>query len=83
MKRLSTSDPLTADDVAERLDKAAERVLHILMDTRQQEGDLYEQVRGSRYLKGALELLAGELAVWEVTPKRWEDLPRVREPRSP
>ena len=60
---------LTADDVARRLDRAVVRVLRIMMDTRQQEGDLYNDVRHSRYL-GSLDALAYELvAEWGVTPK--------------
>lgn len=59
---------LTSEDVAKSLDRAALRVLRILMDVRQQEG-LFEPVKGSRFLRpGTLELLAGELATWGVSP---------------
>lgn len=62
MKRLSTSEPLTADDVAERVSKAAMRLLSILMDYRQQEGDLFKEISGSRYLDaGVLQAVYKEL----------------------
>lgn len=63
MKRCSTTDPLTPDDVAERLDHAALRVLRILMDVRQIEG-LCDAVKQSRYLTNTCHDLAAELVVW-------------------
>lgn len=69
-KRLSTAEPLTEHDVAERLSHAAERTLRILMDVRQTEGDLYEDVKHSRYLLGGLlEALAAELQTWGIEPQ--------------
>jgi hypothetical protein len=68
-KRLSTSEPLTEHDVAERLDKAAFRVLRILMDVRQTPG-LLEGVKHSRYTTNVLNLLAAELQEWGVEPRR-------------
>lgn len=69
-KRLSTADPLTEHDVAERLTHSAERTLRILMDVRQTEGDLFEDVKHSRYLLGGLlEALAAELQTWGVHPQ--------------
>lgn len=64
-KRCSTAEPLTEHDVADRLDKAALRLLRILMDTRQAEGDLYADVRRSRYLTNGLDLLIEELGHWQ------------------
>lgn len=60
MKRLHTSDPLTADDVAERLDRAAMRALQILMEVRQTEG-LFEAVKGSRYHTSIVGMLGKEI----------------------
>lgn len=68
MKRQNPSEPLTADDVAERLDRAAVRVLRILLDVRQADGDLCVEVKGSRYLTNSLAWLAAELAAWGVEP---------------
>lgn len=65
-KRRSVDEPLTEHDVADRLDRAAVRTLRILMDVRQQPGDLYEQVRASRYLTNSLSALMAELALWGV-----------------
>lgn len=62
-KRSSPDEPLTEHDVAERLDRAAIRVLSIMMDVRQTEG-LYESVKASRYLTNSLDLLAEELRLW-------------------
>lgn len=64
-KRLSTNEPLTEHDVAERISHAADRLLRILMDIRQQEGDLFKDVRTSRYLPGGeLQMLHEELRLW-------------------
>lgn len=70
MKRLSTDDPLTADDVAERLDKALVRVLRIMLDVRQTEGNLLADVRKSRYLTNSINAVAYELQTdeWNVQP---------------
>lgn len=68
-KRLSTDEPLTEHDVAERLDRAALRLVRIMMDVRQTPG-LFEAVKGSRYLTcGLLEGLAAELQAWGVEPR--------------
>lgn len=67
-KRLRTSDPLTEHDVAERLDRAAYRVARIMLDARR---DGYmDLVKHSRYLTGALQLVAAELALWGVEPQQ-------------
>ncbi len=80
-KRLSASEPLTEHDVAERLSRAADRLLRILMDVRQAEGDLFEDVKRSRYLPGGLlEGLAAELQAWGVEPRTLRD---DVEPRGP
>jgi hypothetical protein len=65
-KRLSTDRPLTEHDVAERLDRAALRVLHILVDARQL--GLMEEVKQSRYHTNSLNALAAELGTWGVQP---------------
>src|SRR5580693_8523901 len=71
-KRLNTSEPLTEHDVADRLDRAALRVVRIMMDTRQL--GMMEQVKHSRYLTGVLNMLAAELKLWDVEPvKNWDD----------
>jgi hypothetical protein len=67
VKRSNPQEPLTPDDVAERLDRAAMRVLHILMDIRQTDG-LQEQVEQSRYLRGSLEALRAEMDRWAIEP---------------
>lgn len=61
-KRLSTDDPLTEHDVAERLDKAALRLLNIMIDARNL--GIMQEVRGSRYLTNVLDLLADEIKAW-------------------
>jgi len=66
MKRANATEPLTPDDVAERLSHAAERTLRILMDVRQDE-DLMEQVKHSRYLTDGLHVLAQELHKWNIS----------------
>lgn len=63
-KRLSTQDPLTEHDVAERIDKAGLRLLRILLDVRQL--GVMEEVRSSRYFTNVLSLLAEELDEWGV-----------------
>lgn len=65
-KRLNTGDPLTEHDVAERLDRAAIRVVRIMADTRQL--GAMDPVKASRYLTNSLNILASELALWGVTP---------------
>lgn len=65
-KRLRPSDPLTEHDVAERLDRAALRTARIMSDARQL--GYMDAVKHSRYLHGALGILAAELAMWGVTP---------------
>lgn len=66
-KRLGTDEPLTEHDVAERLDRAASRVLRILWDTRQL--GLAQQVRASRYLtSNTLGILRAELDLWDIEP---------------
>lgn len=66
-KRLSTDEPLTEHDIAERLDKAALRVWQIMLDARQIEG-LMEQVKHSRYCTNVLGELVEELRRWGVRP---------------
>jgi hypothetical protein len=61
-KRLSTGDPLTEHDVAERLDKAILRVIRIMSDARQQ--GYMDQVKNSRYLTNTPGMLAAELELW-------------------
>lgn len=71
-KRLRTSDPLTEHDVADRLDKAALRVVRIMTDARQQ--GYAEAVKHSRYLTNVLGILAAELQLWGVQPQEgWEE----------
>lgn len=71
-KRLSTDDPLTEHDVADRLDKAMLRVWRILLDVRQ-DPVLYEAVRQSRYRTNVMHELMKELDVWrEPNPHRRE-----------
>jgi hypothetical protein len=65
-KRTGTDQPLTEHDVADRLDKAAVRVLTILMQTR--ELGLMADVKQSRYLTNALNALAAELVSWGIDP---------------
>lgn len=69
-KRLSTSEPLTEHDVAERLDHAALRLLRIMYDLRENSPELVGPVRASRYWTGAVNALAYELArdEWNVEP---------------
>lgn len=69
MKRQSTDEPLTPDDVAERLDKALVRVLRIMYEVRTREGSLLADVRQSRYLGPAINHVAYELnhADWNVS----------------
>jgi hypothetical protein len=69
VKRTSTDEPLTPDDVAERLTRAAMRTLRIMLDVRQSP-DLYPAVRRSRYLlPDILELLSAELDEWGIKPR--------------
>lgn len=69
MKRLSTSDPLTPDDVADRLNRALDRVLRIMWDIQQTEGSLMDEVKRSRYLIGGLpNYVAYELQQWGYEP---------------
>lgn len=71
MKRFSTDQPLTADDVAERLDHAALRLLRIMYDVRQTPGTLLADVRRSRYFTNAVNALAYELGMdeWNIEPR--------------
>lgn len=70
-KRLSTDEPLTEHDVADRIDKAADRLLRIFWDVRQIGGDLAPSVVRSRYLtSGCLDELAAELRRWGADPDR-------------
>lgn len=70
-KRLSTDEPLTEHDVADRIDKAASRLLRIFWDVRQIGGDLAPAVVRSRYLTaGCLDELAAELRRWGADPDR-------------
>jgi len=66
-KRLRTNEPLTEHDVADRLDKAALRVVRIMSDARQQ--GYMDPVRHSRFLTNVLGMLAAELQLWNVTPQ--------------
>jgi hypothetical protein len=66
-KRLSTADPLTEHDVADRIDRAALRLARILADIRQQGG--MEAVQHSRYLTNAANILAAELQAWGIEPQ--------------
>lgn len=71
MKRLSTSDPLTADDVADRLNRALDRALRIMWDVRLNGGELmWERVKMSHYLHAspAGNHLAHELQRWGFEP---------------
>lgn len=52
-KRLSTDEPLTEHDVADRLDKAALRLWRILLDVEQLGPETERRVRASRYLTNA------------------------------
>lgn len=63
-KRTDREQPLTEHDVADRLDKAALRVLRIMMDARQL--GLMKDIKLSRYLTNALSALRAELDLWEV-----------------
>lgn len=66
-KRLSTSEPLTEHDIAERLDKAVLRVIRIMADARQL--GFHEPVRDSRYMTvNSLGILRAELDLWGVEP---------------
>jgi hypothetical protein len=67
VKREKVTDPLTPDDVAERLSKAMLRCWRILMDVRQ-DPDLYREVRNSRYLTVLPHQLVEELEHWYDRP---------------
>lgn len=67
MKREKATDPLTPDDVAERLSKAMLRCWRILMDVRQ-DPDLYREVRNSHYLTVLPHQLVEELELWYDRP---------------
>jgi hypothetical protein len=66
-KRHSTAEPLTEHDVAERLDRAALRVLRIMIDA--ENLGIVTEVQHSRYLTNALSWLAGELGRWGIEPR--------------
>lgn len=75
-KRLTTGEPLTEHDVAERMNKAALRLLRIMMDARQL--GLMVEVRGSRYMSAnALGALRAEMDAWSIEP---QPMPEGREP---
>lgn len=61
---------LTTDEVAKRVERAVVRCVKVLMDIRQVEGYLYEDVRASRFVTNAGDILAAELAVWGFKPER-------------
>jgi hypothetical protein len=63
-KRLSTDEPLTEHDVADRLDKAALRTLRIMMDARQISPEFFEAVKGSRYQTNVILMLRDEINLW-------------------
>lgn len=65
-KRLSTDQPLTEHDIADRLDRAALRLLRIMWDARQL--GLMDPVRGSRYFTNVCGALQAELEAWGVEP---------------
>lgn len=71
-KRTSTDEPLTPHDVAQRLDRAALRVLRIMMEVRQTPG-LQEAVLASRYHTNVMDELAAELQRWGIEPFRVRD----------
>ena len=81
MRRLRTTDPLTPDDVAFRLDKALDRVMRIMWDAQQL--GIMDEVKGSRYLGPAIGHVAYELQMWNVHPHkvkgddRYAKLPEV------
>lgn len=58
------------DDVAKRTEAAIVRATKILMDIRQQEGDMFEQVKQSRHLTNAGDFLAAELKWWGFDAER-------------
>lgn len=69
-KRLDKDDPLTEHDIADRLARAAYRLLRIMQDVRQLPGDVMQDVQQSRYLPaGLLDDLAAELREWGAEPK--------------
>lgn len=65
-KRLSTDEPLTEHDVADRLDKAALRLLRIMWDARQL--GMVEAVSNSRYFTNVTGALRAELDEWGIEP---------------
>lgn len=67
MKRQSTAEPLTPDDIAERLSTAMLRTWRILLDVRQNE-DLWDAVKHSRYLVVMPSQLIEELQRWTDHP---------------
>lgn len=73
MKRQSTAEPLTADDVAERLSHAMLRCWKILMDVRQAEGTLFEDVKHSRYFNVMPYQLIEELELWQTKEAGQDD----------
>lgn len=75
-KRTGTDEPLTEHDVAYRLDKAAIRILRILMDARQL--GIADEVKTSRYLTNSLGALVAELQTWGVKPEPLRDLVKER-----
>lgn len=69
-KRRDPSQPLTEHDVAERLDRAALRLLRIMWDVRVNHPELLGPVRSSRYFTNAAAALAYELGLdeWNIEP---------------
>jgi hypothetical protein len=61
---------LTQDEVAKRVEYAITRCLKVLMDIRQVEGFLYEDIRGSRFITNAGDFLAAELNEWGFEAER-------------
>lgn len=74
-KRASAGDPLTEHDIADRLDKAALRLLRIMYDLRVNHPELVAPVRTSRYWTNAVSALAHELGLpeWDIDPKPLHD----------
>jgi hypothetical protein len=77
-KRLSTDEPLTEHDLAERLDRAALRVWRILQAA--EDLGLQDQVRSSRYLSNSVMALRAKLEAWDIPSV---PMPTSREPGPP
>lgn len=72
-KRLSTDEPLTEHDFAERLDKAALRLMRIMWDARRLE--LMEPIKSSRYLTNIVYALRAEMDLWDIDPQPLREEP--------